>query len=214
MANDGPRPKPMIEPGPIGRAGPGKKTLAAVVGVSVAVALGIAIPEDESGRHVTASIDPVSQELRVRHIGGRQYLSVYLDIVGVPTACDGLTRDANGNRLRPGQRFTEVQCADMLERALVQHAEGVMRCSPGLALSTFPMVERQRQGPRFAAVSLAYNVGIAGYCGSTVARRFNEQRYAAGCDALLRWNKAGGREVRGLTLRRERERAICLKGLK
>ena len=213
MANDAPRPRPQIEPLQVGQSGPGKKTLTAIVGVSVAVALGISIPEDESGRHVTASVDPVTQELRVRHVSGKQYLSVYLDIVGVPTACDGLTRDAKGNRLRVGQRFTEAQCSAMLEQALIAHAEGVMRCSPGLALSTFSMVERERQGPRFAAVSLAYNVGVSAYCGSTARRLFNERRYAAGCDALLRWNKAGGREVRGLTLRRQRERAVCLKGL-
>ena len=32
--------------------------------------------------------------------------------------------------------------------------------------------------------------------------------------ALLAWNKAGGRVIKGLTKRRETERALCLEGLK
>ena len=191
----------------------GKKTLAGVVGIAVAIALGVSIPEDESGRKVTASVDPVTQELQVRHVSGKQYLKVYLDIVDVPTACDGLTRDPQGRPLKIGQSFTEAQCATMLEQTLIAHAERVMACSPGLTIARDFATERKRQGPRFAAVSLGYNVGTGAYCGSTARRMFNAGNYPAGCDALLRWNKAGGRVVRGLQLRRERERNVCLKGL-
>lgn len=190
-----------------------KVTLASIVGVMVATALAMAIPSEESGRKVEATVAP-SGELVVRHISGPQYLRVYLDIVGVATACDGLTRDDQGRPLHVGGRFTEAQCAAMLERALVAHAVGVMHCTPGLALSPSDPIERQREGPRFAAVSLAYNVGIGGYCGSTAARRFNAMSYPAGCNALLAWNKAGGRAVQGLTNRRNRERRVCLNGLR
>lgn len=188
-------------------------TLVSVLGVAVTLALGISIPADESGRKVESSINTTTGALQVRHISGRQYLRVYLDMVGVPTACDGLTRDGAGQPLRPGQNFTEAQCSEMLERALVQHAQGVMACSPGLALSNDPAVEHRREGPRFAAVSLAYNVGVTNYCRSTARARFNAGAYSAGCDALLAWNKAGGRVVPGLTARRQRERRACLQGL-
>lgn len=188
------------------------KTLAGVVGAAVAVLLGFSIPADESGRKVQATVAPTG-ELSVRHISGPQHLRVYLDIVRVPTACDGLTTDDQGRKLRVGQSFTEAQCAAMLERALVAHAEGVMACSPGLAIAADPALERRRQGPRFAAVSLGYNVGVRAVCGSTVVRMFNAGRYREGCDALMMWNKAGGRPVRGLTLRRQRERAHCLETL-
>lgn len=189
-----------------------KTTLAGIVGVLVAVALGVSIPSDESGRKVEATVAP-SGELQVRHITGRQYLRVYLDIVGVATACDGLTRDAEGRPLHAGQFFTEDECAHMLEAALIAHAQGVMRCSPGLALSSDPAVERVRQGPRFAAVSLAYNVGVGNYCSSSARRNFNAGSYNAGCEALLMWNRAGGRIVTGLDNRRHRERRVCLSGL-
>jgi len=206
------------------RAVPGnhpRKTLAGVVGAAVALALGVSIPADESGRKVEATLQPANGALQVRHISGRQYLRGYLDIVRVGTACDGITT-YRGQPIRAGQQFTEAQCAEMLEDELVRHAEGVMACSPGLALSSDPAVERQRAGPRFAAVSLAYNVGIgrpasngrlgSGYCGSTARAWFNAGAYPAGCDALLAWNKAGGREVRGLTERRRRERDVCRRG--
>lgn len=61
--------------------------------------------------------------------------------------------------------------------------------------------------------ALIFNIGTGGFCRSTAARRFNAGNWRGGCDAFLMWNKAGGREVRGLTLRRQRERALCLKGL-
>ena len=55
-------------------------------------------------------------------------------------------------------------------------------------------------------------VGAAGWWGwgFTVARRFNAGDYAGACDAFLMWDKFQGRALRGLTLRRERERAMCL----
>lgn len=181
-----------------------KGTLAAIVGfVTAAIAL-TSVPADESGRKVAVDIE-VDGTARVTHVSGRQYLQAYRDIAGIPTACDGLTKG-----IRMGQRYTEAQCAAMLDQALAEHAAGMMRCSPGLALSI-----PGRDHVRAAALSLTYNIGVAGYCGSTAAREFNAGRIRAGCDAILRWDKArvGGvlRPVRGLTMRRQRERAECLR---
>lgn len=216
-------PTPVIEPPkdyapPIAPVAPpaaptrGKKTLAAIVGVGVAAALGVAIPAEESGRTVEASVDAQTNELRIRHISGKQYLKAYLDIVQVATVCDGLT-SYHGRKVKITDEFSEDQCAEMLEEELIVHAEGVMKCSPGLALLADPAIERPREGPRFAAVSLAYNVGVGGYCSSTARRRFNELRYDEGCDALLAWNKAGGKVNKGLVNRRGRERRVCREGL-
>lgn len=193
------------------RGGKRGATLAAIVGVAVATALGTFIPKEESGRTVAASVRP-DGSLAVRHIRGRQYLTVYLDMVGVPTACDGITT-YQGKRLPRGKTFTEAECAAMLEEELVKHAQGVMACTPGLALSEKPHVERYREGPRFAATSLAYNVGVGAYCSSTARKRFNRGDIWGGCDAITWWNRAGGRVVRGLVLRRAREAKVCKEGL-
>lgn len=176
------------------------KTLAGVIGSAAgAVLLFTTVPLEESGRTVAVTVAPETGAATIRHVSGRQYLSAYLDAVGVPTACDGITRG-----IRMGQRHTEAQCTALLERELVEHAEQVIRCVPGL---------KGRAHQAAAAVSLAYNIGGTAFCRSTAARRFNAGQWAAGCDAFTMWNKAGGRVLRGLVLRRGRERAMCRTGL-
>lgn len=186
-------------------------TLAAVVGVNVAAALGVFIPKEESGRTVSVTVKP-DTSLDIRHVRGRQYLKVYLDVVGVPTACDGITT-YRGKPLPRNHTFTESQCSEMLEEELVKHAQGVMACTPGLALSPATLTERMREGPRFAAVSLAYNIGVNRYCNSTARRRFNAHDYVGGCEAITWFNRAGGRVIRGLVNRRNREAKVCREGL-
>lgn len=180
--------------------GPRKGTLAFLVGIPAAALLLTNVPLEESGRRVNATV-AADGTAKLEHFAGPQYLDAYLDAVRVPTACDGITRG-----VALGQHYTPAQCDALLERELVEHAAGVMACTPALAADG-------RDYQRAAAVSLAYNIGVPAYCRSTAARRFNAGQWRAGCDAFLLWNKAGGRVLRGLAARRERERAICLKGL-
>lgn len=179
-------------------------TLAAIVGLLSASMLLVETPKEESGRTVAVAVTD-NGTATVKHVAGPQYLKSYLDIAGIPTACDGITAG-----VRMGQRYTEAQCAALLEAELVKHAKGVMACTPALA-------DKGRDYQRVAAVLLAYNIGVGGYCGSTVARRFNARQWRPACDAFGMWNKArvNGvlRPVAGLTARRGRERAICLRGL-
>lgn len=185
-------------------AGVKQGTLAAIVGVAAAAMLLVETPKEESGRVVDVAVAS-NGTATVTHVRGPQYLEAYLDVAGIPTACDGITPG-----VKMGQRYTEAQCAVMLERELVVHAQGVMRCTPRLA-------EPGRDYQRVAAVLLAYNIGVGGYCSSTVDRRFDAGQWRAACYAFGMWNKARVRgvlrEVRGLTARRARESAICLKGL-
>ncbi|HEX7873045.1 MAG TPA: lysozyme [Sphingobium sp.] len=180
-----------------------KRGLAAIVGLATAALLLTSTPKEESGRTVKVTMTN-DGTAKVQHVSGRQYLRAYLDIVDVPTICDGLT-SIHGRKVRVGDSLTEDQCAVLLEEELTTHAKGVMACTPGLAL-TIP----DRDRARFAAVSLAYNVGVANWCGSTARKRFDAGRILEGCDALLMWNKAGGRVVNGLVARRQRERAVCV----
>lgn len=188
---------------PAPRTGAIRKTLAGVIGAIGAAALLVSIPAEESGRKVEVAIAPTG-EATVRHVSGPQYLRAYRDIAGIPTACDGITRG-----VRIGQNFTEAQCAAMLERELVVHAEGVLACTPSLRLD-----RPGRDYQRFAAVSLAYNIGVPAFCGSTAHRLFEAGHWSAGCDAFRLWNKStvNGRRtvVRGLVLRRSREWEACV----
>ena len=74
---------------------------------------------------------------------------------------------------------------------------------------------------QFAAmVSLAYNIGLgkktvgdkkgSGFLGSTLLKRVNEERFDEAADEFLKWNKAAGRVMPGLTRRREAERELFL----
>ncbi|WP_312491110.1 lysozyme [Sphingomonas sp.] len=175
------------------------KTLAGVIGsMGAALALFTLIPAEESGRKVQASARPDGSVV-LKHLSGKQYLDAYLDIVNVPTACDGITRG-----IKMGQRYTPAQCTMLLERELVDHAQGVIDCVPTLY---------GREGQAIAAVSLAYNIGVRRFCGSTAARLFRARQWRAACDAMPAWNRAGGRVVPGLVARRAREHALCVKDL-
>lgn len=137
--------------------------------------------------------------LSVQESGGKQYLVSYRDLVGVWTICDGETKGVH-----QGMTETPAGCALRLDKRVAQDfGPGVLKCAPALKDHGYQLA---------ASISLAYNIGIKGFCGSTVARRFNSglRNWASACDAFLLWNKAGGRVVRGLDNRRRAERKLCL----
>ncbi|WCT76296.1 lysozyme [Novosphingobium humi] len=176
--------------------------LLAIVGPVTGKLLLTETPAHESGRKVAVTVSPQARTATIQHISGPQYLKAYLDIVKVPTACDGLT----GKDIQIGRHFTEAQCALMLEARLAETAQHVMACTPGLAL-TIP----GRDFVRFAAVSLAYNVGWPTYCRSTMRRNIDAGNLVSACVNLTLFNRAGGRVLKGLVDRRTREMRVCLK---
>ena len=94
----------------------------------------------------------------------------------------------------------------MLIEALEVYHAGLARCVPALP--------QQPEGVQVALTSWTYNVGISAACGSTLARLANAGDWRGACNQLPRWNKAGGKEVRGLTNRRAAEQQLCLESLK
>lgn len=127
-------------------------------------------------------------------------LKAYKDIAGIPTICYGETLG-----VKMGQVHSKAECDAMLAKRLQVFVAGVERCI------SKPMSVEQK----VAFTSLSYNIGTGGFCKSTVARKFNAGDTRGACDAMLSWNKArvGGtlRPVKGLTTRRQEERALCLK---
>lgn len=81
-----------------------------------------------------------------------------------------------------------------------QYEAAVKRCAP------VPMHPYE-----FAAyVSLTYNIGQGAFCSSTIARKLNALDYAGACLEILRWDRAQGRVIRGLTVRRQAEYQMCI----
>jgi len=69
-------------------------------------------------------------------------------------------------------------------------------------------------------LSLTYNIGTGAACSSTAARRAISGDLEGSCQAMTWFNKAGGKVVKGLKLRREMgdanrigELELCLSGL-
>lgn len=83
----------------------------------------------------------------------------------------------------------------------VQAFEGAIKQCVSVPLS---------QGEYDAYVSLAYNIGSRAFCGSTLVRELNAGNYDAACKQILRWDRFKGQQIRGLTLRREREYQTCI----
>jgi lysozyme len=125
-------------------------------------------------------------------------LKTYRDMGGVLTYCTGATENAQW-----GKTYTPDECRAQLDRDLARHAEGVVSCVH------VPMSD----GVAVAFVDTAYNIGVGAFCGSSMARKANAGDIRGACDSLLLWNRVGGREVRGLTVRRQAAREICLKGI-
>lgn len=124
-------------------------------------------------------------------------LMPYRDVVGIKTVCYGETRVAM-------RTYTKAECDEMLADGLADFAEGVLKRNPEL---------RGHDPQLLAATSLAYNIGTGAYSRSTAARNFSRGKWRSACNAMLLWNRAGGRVVPGLAKRREKERAICLRDI-
>ncbi len=180
---DPPKIEPLAAP-----VSPGRKRLATIIGTTAVAGL-IAVTAQWEGKRNTP----------------------YQDIVGVWTVCYGETRVDM-------RKYSDEECEDMLAEGLADFAEPVLERNPEL---------RGHDPQIIAATSLAYNIGPGpedlrkcgkpkirgGYRCSSVARNFSEGRWRSACDAIMRFNRAGGRPVQGLTNRRNAERKICLRGI-
>jgi lysozyme len=104
--------------------------------------------------------------------------------------------------VKPGDKTTPPKA---LERKLrdVQTFEGAIKQCVNV-----PMTQTEYD----AYVSLAYNIGSQAFCSSTLVKLLNAGNYSAACDQILRWDRFKGQPVRGLTLRRQREHALCISG--
>lgn len=118
----------------------------------------------------------------------------YQDIVGVWTIGFGTTEG-----VKPNQTITPVQA---ISRALTdaQKFEGALK-----QCVTVPLHQHEYD----AYVSLSYNIGSGAFCRSTLVKKLNAGDYDGSCKEILRWNRAGGKEVRGLTIRRQQEYVLC-----
>lgn len=95
--------------------------------------------------------------------------------------------------------WTKAQCDARLERDAQRFADGVTRASPTI---------QGDEARTSALTSFAYNLGLGNYQSSTLRRRVNERDWPEAGRQIRRWNRAAGRVLPGLVLRRELEAAL------
>ena len=124
------------------------------------------------------------------------------------TVCYGETKG-----VKRGDHHTLAECRAMLDRDLAAYAKGVEACTKRKEVVDELGEHHLPDGPKAAFVSFAYNLGVGGYCRSSVRRLWDQGDRRGACNALLKYNRAAGIVFPGLTYRRERERGFCLEGL-
>lgn len=122
-------------------------------------------------------------------------LTAYQDSVGVWTIGYGHTKG-----VKNGDSITQAQ-ADAFLRDDVQVAESDVTRLVKVTLS---------QNQFDALVSFTYNLGVRSLSTSTLLRKLNAGDTKGAADEFLRWNKAGGKVLNGLTRRREAEQSLFL----
>jgi lysozyme len=127
-------------------------------------------------------------------------IAAYLCPANVWTIGWGATgRDPfNGGNIGPNTIWTRAQA----DERFVQHLRQFERDTR--AALTVPTT----QGQFDALVSFAYNLGNGALNRSTLLRLHNAGDFEGAAKQFGRWNKAGGKVLRGLTRRREAEAAM------
>ncbi len=155
-------------------------------------------------QQVIATTDEEFLAVAVPYVGKWEGLRLvaYLDIVGVPTVCYGETKG-----VKLGDTYTQAQCDAMFSRELIDYRD---RLRPSFTANT--VAYRLPVHRDVAFTSLAYNVGVSAFGSSTAVKRLNAGDIAGSCEALTWWNRAGGRIVRGLFVRRADDHGLCMIG--
>lgn len=116
----------------------------------------------------------------------------------------GMTVHVDGRRVRPSDHCTADQ-AEVWFNVLVGRVEEVVAAAVTTTINQ-PMFD--------ALVSLAYNIGVAAFRGSTLLRHLNAGRYIEAQAEFDRWVHAGGRQIYGLLVRRDLEQSWFNDGIR
>ena len=125
--------------------------------------------------------------------GYREY--AYKDVAGVPTIGYGTTKG-----VRMGDKTTRQEA----KAFLVRDASGMAKQMQ--TLIKVPLYQHEWD----SLVSIVYNIGIGNFKKSTLLKKLNAGKYTEACNEFSKWVYAGGRKIKGLVKRREKERLMCL----
>lgn len=125
-------------------------------------------------------------------------LTTYTDPVGIPTACYGET---DKGVISMKDSFSSAECSALLGASLAEHMDGVADC---INVSVKP-------NEAAAIASWSYNIGVGAACSSTLVKMLNAGAPPSEwCPQMHRWVYAGGKKLKGLENRRNKDVSLCL----
>lgn len=147
---------------------------------------------------------PLSREVNlngltlIKHFEGL-FLTAYKCPAGVWTIGYGHTGAVhNDGSVHPGLKITEERAVELLQYDLGAFAKRIVDgCDVALNDNQFA-----------ALVSFDFNTG--GFLKSTLRAKLNRGDFPGAADEFLKWDKAGGKRLAGLTRRRKSERNLFL----
>ena len=170
---------------------------------------GIDLIREFEGCKLQAYADPASPlaiELRkpkTKRVANYETLSAEPVTIGYgTTGLDHFNLDAKGqpSRITLKTVWSQDQCDSRNEEDLVKFGAQVE--------SLLKVAVNDNQ---FAAlVSFAYNLGVGNLKSSSLLRLVNEAKFVEASAEFLRWDKANGKVLDGLTRRRQAEKALFL----
>jgi lysozyme len=127
----------------------------------------------------------------------------YDDGVGVQTVGFGSTRHEDGAPVKAGDTVTPQRAVVMLAKDADRIWREAARC-----IGDVPLAQHEAD----AYASLAYNIGAAAFCRSTLVKKLKQTPpdYAGACREIMKWTRAGGRDLPGLVRRRQAEYRQCM----
>lgn len=108
---------------------------------------------------------------------------------------NGINLPDNWNR-----HFSVEEINDLLKRDLARFEQGVLR------YITMPLNQYQFD----SLVSFSFNLGLGTLQRSTIRQKLNRHDVKDAVKSLLQYNKAGGKVLKGLDLRRKEEAKLLL----
>lgn len=139
------------------------------------------------------------KELIKRYEGFRAF--AYLCPAGVWTVGFGTTR-INGKPVHENQKVTIDEANILLEEDLKKFEDSINT-----------LVDVQLNQNQFdALVSFVYNLGPTNFKKSTLLKKINDSEFSEAAEEFLKWNKAKGKVLPGLTRRRNAERELFITG--
>ena len=129
-------------------------------------------------------------------------LKAYKDPVGIWTIGYGTIRYPNGEKVKQGDSITKQQAEDYLRSDVVKFEKEITK-----------LVKKSLTQNQFdALVSFTYNLGSTNLSKSTLLEKINKDPDDPSIRLeFIKWNKAGGKELLGLTRRRIEESDLYFK---